>query len=39
MAGVLADGEAGIRSGLVLSVAILAASALVALAQPHRSAA
>ena len=39
MAGVLADGEAGIRSGLVLSVVILAAGALVALVQPHRAAA
>lgn len=36
VAGVLSDGEAGIRSGLVLSVAILVAGALVALVQPHR---
>jgi len=36
-AGVLSDGASGVRSGLVLSVALLAAGAAVALAQPHRA--
>jgi predicted MFS family arabinose efflux permease len=36
VAGLLSDGAAGIRSGLILSVAVLAAGSLVALAQPHR---
>lgn len=36
LAGVLSDGPGGVRAGLVLSVAILTAGALLAVAQPHR---
>ena len=36
MAGVLSDGAAGVRAGLTLSAAILAAGSLLALAQPER---
>ena len=36
LAGVLADSASGIRAGLALSVGILAAGTLLALAQPHR---
>jgi MFS family permease len=36
LAGVLADSASGIRAGLTLSVGILAAGTLLALAQPHR---
>ena len=38
LAGILSDGPSGIRAGLGLSVAILAAGALLALAQPRRDA-
>ncbi|MHB1486082.1 MAG: YbfB/YjiJ family MFS transporter [Acidimicrobiales bacterium] len=36
LAGVLSDGPSGVRAGLVLSVGILAAGMLTALAQPRR---
>lgn len=39
LAGVLSDGPSGVRAGLTLSVAILAAGALVSLAQRERRAA
>jgi len=38
LAGVLSDGPSGVRAGLTLSVAILAAGALLAIAQRHREA-
>lgn len=38
LAGVLSDGPSGLRAGLGASVAILAAGALLAFAQPHRTA-
>lgn len=38
LAGVLSDGPSGVRAGLTLSVLILAAGALLAVAQPHREA-
>lgn len=38
LAGVLSDGPSGVRAGLTLSVAILAAGALLAVAQRHREA-
>lgn len=36
LAGVLSDGPSGVRAGLILSAATLAAGALLALTQPHR---
>jgi predicted MFS family arabinose efflux permease len=36
LAGVISDGPSGVRAGLTLSVAILAAAALLAVAQPQR---
>lgn len=38
LAGVLSDGPSGVRAGLTLSAAILAAGALLAVAQRHREA-
>lgn len=38
LAGVLSDGPSGVRAGLTISVAILVAGALLAVAQRHREA-
>jgi hypothetical protein len=35
LAGALSDGAAGLRLGLWLSAGVLAAGAVIALAQPH----